>query len=196
MLALRRRAIAVFASGLLFGLSARADDEPVSLDSVDTGQMRSLDSVDTGKTRSLDSVDTGETVDQDSLDVGRTNSLDSADTGHTDTLDSVDTGRTESLSQAETPPAGAPSTPAPLPQIHGTALRADAKAARDALIEAEKRALKANAEYSEMRAHDYPRGEAAAAIVKEYEEAQPAYEAAKERYQSILDQVDPAALGD
>ena len=168
----------------------------MSLDSVDTGKMRSLDSVDTGETRSLDSVDTGEMVDQDSLDVGQTNSLDAADTGKTETLDSLDTGSNREPVAGRDPAAGAPSTPAPLPQIHGTALRADAKAARDALVEAEKRALKANAEYSEMRAHDYPRGEAAAAIVKEYEEAQPAYEAAKERYQSILDQVDPAALGD
>lgn len=195
MLALRHRALAVFGFALLLGLAAQADDEPVSLDSVDSGQTRSLDSVDTGKTRSLDSVDTGEMVDQDSLDVGRTDSLGAADTGRTESLDSVDTGATESLSQAERPPAGAPTTPAPLPQIQGTALRGDARAARDALIAAEKRALKANAEYSKMRAHDYPRGEAAAAIVKEYEEAQPAYEQAKERYQAILDQVDPAALG-
>ena len=193
---LRPGASAALALVLLLAPAAQADDEPVSLDSVDTGQMRSLDSVDTGKTRSLDSVDTGEMVDQDSLDVGRTESLDAADHGSTETLDAVDTGRTESLSQAETPPAGAPTTPAPLPRIQGTALRGDAKAARDALIAAEKRAIKANAEYSEMRAHDYPRGEAAAAIVKEYEEAQPAYEQAKERYQAILEQVDPAALGD
>lgn len=174
MLELRRSAIVVFAVGLLFGLASQADDEPVSLDSVDSGQMRSLDSVETGETRSLDSVDTGET----------------------DTLDSVDTGTTESLSRAEKPPAGLPSTPAPLPQIQRGSLRADAEAARDALIESEKRSLEASAEYSEMRAHDHPRGEAAAAIVKEYEEAQAAYEQAKERYQSILDQVDPAALGD
>lgn len=196
MFELRRSAIAVFAIGLLLGLAAQADDEPVSLDSVDTGRMRSLDSVDTGKTRSLDSVDTGETVDQDSLDVGHTNSLDAADSDESETLDSVDTGTTESLSQAETPPAGAPSSPAPLPQIQSGSLRANATSAREALIKAETRSLKANAAYSEMRAHDYPRGEAAAAIVKEYEEAQAAYEAAQARYQSILDQVDPADIRD
>ena len=169
---LRRAAIVTLA--LLLGLAARADDPPVTLDSVDDGQM----------------------VDQDSLDDGHTTSLDAADTGHSVDQDAIDTGTTESLSHAERPPEPAPSAPAPLPKIHNTALRGDAQAAREALIKAEARSVKANAEYSEMRAHDFPRGEAAAKIVKEYEEATAAYEQARESYQAILDQVDPASLGD
>ena len=47
-----------------------------------------------------------------------------------------------------------------------------------------------------MRAHDFPRGEAAAAIVKEHTEARLAYEQASARYTEILQQVDPAAIDD
>lgn len=190
------RRAAVVTLGLLFALSAQADDEPVSLDSVDSGHTVSLDSVDTGKTRSLDSVDDGETIDQDELDVGHTTSLDAADTGRTVDQDTLDTGKTESLSAAERSPEAAPSLPDPLPPIANPSQRADAQAARDALVEAESRYAAANAKYSEMRAHDFPRGEAAAAIVKAHEDAHAAYEQASERYQEILDQVDPAAIGD
>jgi len=190
------RRTAVVTLGLLFALSARADDEPVLLDSVDTGNTVSLDSVDTGKMRSLDSVDDGETIDQDERDVGHTISLDAADTGRSVDQDTLDIGKTESLSAAERPPEAAPSLPAPLPQISNPSLRADARAARDALVDAESRHAAANARYSEMRAHDHPRGEAAAAIVKEHEDAHAAYDQARERYQELLDQVDPAAIGD
>jgi hypothetical protein len=194
MLDLRRAA--VFALALLFGLAAQADDEPVSLDSVDTGETRSLDSVDTGSTRSLDSVDTGETVDQDALDVGDTTSLDDADTGRTVDADTLDTGTTESLGEAEAPPEAPPSLPRPLPPIADDSLRADAQAAHAELVAAERRVAAANAAYSEMRAHDYPRGDAAAAIAREYAAANVAYEQANARYREILEQVDPASLGD
>ena len=187
---------ALVALVLSLALAAQADDEPVSLDSVDTGETTSLDAVDTGETRSLDSVDDGETVDQDSLDVGSTKSLDAADDGKTEDLDAVDTGSTESLSAAEKPPEAAPNAPAPLPQGTSGAMRAKLTAARDALVKAEARAVKANATYSDMRAHDYPRGEAAAAIVKEYEAAGADYERANAVWTELLEQVDPASLGD
>lgn len=194
---MRRSSLAIVAAlGLCFGPAAQADDEPVTLDSVDSGETRSLDSVDTGRTRSLDSVDDGESVDQDSVDDGATRSLDSVDTGQMVDQDTLDTGSTESLSDAETPPEAPPSLPGQLPSIANPTLRAQAKQAHDALVAAETRVTAANEAYSEMRAHDYPRGEAAAAIVKEHEDANAAYEAAKSRYDSILEQVDPAALGD
>jgi predicted component of type VI protein secretion system len=194
MLRLRRAAVVI--PGLLLALSAQADDEPATLDSVDTGHTRSLDSVDTGKMRTFGSVDDGETVDQDTLDKGHTTSLDAADTGHTVDQDALDTGTTESLSAAETAPEAPPALPAPLPMIADDSLREEAQTKRDALVEAEHRVVAANAEYSEMRAHDFPRGEAAAAIVKEHEDANAAYEAANASYRAILEQVDPAAIGD
>jgi len=182
--------------GLLFGFGALADDAPVSLDSVDSGNTVSLDSLNTGKTRSLDSVDTGETVDQDTLDVGRTDSLDAADTGHTVDQDTLDTGTTESLSSAERAPEAPPSLPSQLPEIRNDALRAQAQAARDELMDAEQRYAGASAKYSEMRAHDFPRGDAAAAIVQEYEASHAAWDQAKARYAEILQQANPAAVGD
>ncbi len=164
---------AIVSLGLWSGTLALAEDGPVDLDAVDTGQMRSLDSYDTGRTRSLDSVDTGSTVD----------------------FDSVDTGTTESLSAAEAAPAAAPSPPAPLPPIANDSLREKALAAHAELAAAEHRSVAANAAYSEMRAHDFPRGDAAAAIVKEYQTARDTYDQAKAQYTEILEQVNPAAIG-
>jgi hypothetical protein len=181
--------------GLLFALTALADDEPVSLDSVDTGSTLDQDNLDTGKTHSLDTFDKGKTVDQDTLDVGHTNTLDSADKGKTVDQDSIDTGTTESLSDAETAPAAPPSQPAPLPPMGDDWLREKAQAAHDALVDAAYRAKAADAAYSEMRAHDFPRGEEAAAIVKEYETSRALYDQAQTKYDEILGQVDPAALG-
>jgi hypothetical protein len=181
--------------GLLLALRAQADDEPVSLDSVDTGHTVSQDKLDTGKTKSLDTYDTGKTVDQDTLDVGHTDTLDSADKGHTVDQDSIDTGKTESLSAAERPPEAAPKPPGPLPSIGDEWLRAKAQAARDTLVTAEQRAAAADAAYSEMRAHDFPRGEEAAAIAKEYETSRELYEKAKTNYDEIVGQVEPAAPG-
>jgi len=182
--------------GLLFGLTAQADDDTVDLDSVDRGHTVDLDTLDTGHTRSLDAVDTGETIDQDTLDVGHTTSLDAADTGKTVDQDAIDTGTTESLDAAEAAPEAPPSLPAALPPIADDSLRAKAQAAREALVDAEHRYAAANAEYSEMRAHDFPRGEAAAAIVKEHTAASLAYEQANARYTEILQQVDPGAAED
>jgi hypothetical protein len=169
---LRRAAVVVLS--LLLGLAAQADDGTVDLDSVDTGH----------------------TVDQDSLDTGHTTSLDSADTGKTVDQDSLDTGTMESLDAAEAAPEAPPSLPAALPQIADDSLRAQAQAARDTLVDAEHRYAAANAAYSEMRAHDFPRGEAAAAIVKEHTAARLAYEQASAGYTEILQQVDPAAIDD
>ncbi len=193
---LRLRRAAVVMHGLLFALSAQADDEPVSLDSVDTGHAVSQDKLDKGQTNSLDTYDKGKTVDQDTLDVGHTDTLDSADNGRTVDQDSIDTGKTESLSAAEAPPEAAPKPPGALPKIGDEWLRKKAEAARDDLVAAEQRAAAADAAYSEMRAHDFPRGEAAAAITKEYETSRALYEKAKTSYDEILGQVDPAALGD
>lgn len=190
----RLRRAAVVTLGLLFALSAQGDDEPATLDSVDTGHTVSQDKLDTGQTRSLDTYDKGETVDQDSLDVGHTNTLNSADKGRTVDQDSIDTGKTESLSAAETPPEAPPKPPAPLPKIGDDWLSKQAQAARDVLVTAEQRAAAADAAYSEMRAHDFPRGEEAAAISKEYETSRALYEKAQKDYDEILQQVDPAAL--
>ena len=193
---LRPRRAAVVTLGLLFALGAQADDEPVSLDSVDTGRTVSQDKLDKGQTNSLDTYDKGKTVDQDTVDIGHTNTLDSVDKGRTVDQDTIDTGKTESLSAAEKPPEAPPTPPAALPKIGDDWLRKKAEAARDDLVAAEQRAAAADAAYSEMRAHDFPRGEAAAAITKEYETARALYEKAKASYDEILGQVNPAALGE
>jgi len=137
-----------------------------------------------------------EPVDQDTLDVDHTTSLDAADTGETVDQDSIDTGTTESLDAAEVAPDASPSIPAALPEIANDSLRAEAQATRETLVVAERRYAAANAEYSEMRADDFPRGEAAAAIVKEHAAARRAYEQASARYTEILQQVDPGAAED
>jgi len=190
------RHVAVVVFGLCVGISAQADDGYTNLDAVDTGHTRSLDAYDKGSTRSLDGVDEGKTVDQDALDDGHTTSLDKADTGRTVDFNRVDDGSTESLSAAEAPPKAAPSLPPPLPAIANDGLREKALNARAALVAAEQRSTAADAAYSEMRAHDFPRGEAAAAIEKEYEAAHTAYEQANAHYTEILQKVNPAAIDD
>lgn len=62
------RHAAAIGVGLLFGLSAEADDGTVDLDAVDKGKTRTLHSVDIGKTDDLDAADTGKTVDIDTAE--------------------------------------------------------------------------------------------------------------------------------
>lgn len=81
------------------------------------------------------------------------------------------------------------SAPAALPEIDDAAARSAAERARHEVETARERLNRANAAYSQMRARDYPRGDARAAVVRERDEARRDYEAANARYAEILEQL-------
>jgi hypothetical protein len=113
----------------------------------------------------------------DSVDEGRTDSLDAADTGQTESLDSADQRRNDS--------ASAPGPAAPLPAVENGNWEAQAAQAKQRIAAAEERLRKANIAYSEMRARNYPRGEAAEKIVSEREAAEGALSDAWDTFERI-----------
>lgn len=112
-------------------------------------------------------------------------SLDSASTGEAKSLDAAAGDESAGLDAV----GADPSAPAPLPEIDDDAMRAEAQAARDAVLAAQQRAAQAGAAYSKMRSRDYPQGDARAAIVKERNAAREAYATANARYQELLKQL-------
>jgi acetyl-CoA acetyltransferase len=112
-------------------------------------------------------------------------SLDSASTGEAKSLDAAAGDESVGLDAV----GADPSAPAPLPEIDDDAMRAEAQAARDAVLSAQRRAAQADAAYSKMRSRDYPQGDARAAIVNERNAAREAYAAANARYQELLEQL-------
>ena len=184
-----RRAAAI-GVGLLFGLSAEADDGTVDLDAVDSGKTRTLHSVDIGVTDDLDEADTGHTNSLDSADTGKTNTLDSVDTGQTDTLDAADTGKTVGIDTAETDVPALVAAPVAVPDIGSAAERAEAQRIREEAVVASRRLDGANAAYSEMMARGYPVGDARALIILQRGTELSAYQKANARYEAYLKQLD------
>lgn len=78
--------------------------------------------------------------------------------------------------------------PAAVPEIEDGAARAAAEKAHADLDEARQRLARANDAYAEMRARDYPRGNARAQLLRERDAARRAYERAEARYAEILAQ--------
>jgi hypothetical protein len=85
--------------------------------------------------------------------------------------------------------AGGAPPPAALPQIDDTAARAAAQRARDEVVAARQRLDRANAAYGQMRARDYPRGDARADIVRERDAARAEYLRASARYTELVEQL-------
>jgi len=190
-----RRAAAI-GFGLLFGLSAEADDGTVDLDAVDNGKTRTLHAVDVGKTDDLGEADTGHTNTLDSADTGKTDTLDSVDTGATDSLDAADTGKTVGIDAAETDVPAPVAAPVPLPDIGSAAERAQAQRIREEAVVATQRLDGANAAYSEMMARGYPVGDARALIIEQREVARSAYQKANARYVEYLKQLEQSGNRD
>jgi len=102
--------------------------------------------------------------DRTTLEDDNTHTLDSVDAGRTESLDSVERRRNES--SFESAPAER------LPAIEHGDFEAQAARARERVAQAEERLRQANAAYSEMRARNHPRGEAAEQIVAERQAAE------------------------
>jgi len=190
-----RRAAAI-GLGLLFGLTAQADDGTVDLDAADTGKTRGLDAVDNGKTQGLDAADTGRTNSLDSADTGKTDSLDSVDTGKMLDQDAVDTGKTVGLDTAESDVPAPVAAPAPVPDLGSASERAQAQRIREDAVVASQRLDGANAAYSQMMARGYPTGDARALVIRQRDTARSAYEQANARYAAYLKQLEQSGNTD
>lgn len=127
--------------------------------------------------------------DRTTVEDDNTHTLDSLDGGRTESLDGADTGRTESLDSVEqrrNGPSAAPGPAAPTPTaIEDGNWEAQAQRAKQRIAAAEERVRQANAAYSEMRARDYPRGEAAEQIVAEREAAESALNEAWDDFERV-----------
>jgi hypothetical protein len=97
--------------------------------------------------------------DRTTLEDDNTHTLDSVDTGNTESLDSVE-GRRDTDSYSAAPAA-------PVPAAEDGNWESQADRAKERIRQAEERLRAANVDYSEMRARNYPRGEAAGQITAE-----------------------------